>query len=80
MREKRPTLFISFPTTTAAMEAESRFRAAALPGRIVPVPREITAGCGLAWMSAPEEEEHLLSFLKENRLLYEACRVLSYYR
>ncbi len=80
MRAKLPTLFISFPSTTAAMEAEARFRAGGFPGRLVPVPREITAGCGLAWMSEPEEESRLLSFLRENGLLYEACAVLSYFR
>lgn len=31
-----------------------------LPGRLIPVPREITASCGLAWKAAPEEEELLL--------------------
>ena len=28
-----------------------------VPGRIIPLPREISAGCGLAWRMLPEEFE-----------------------
>ena len=49
MREKRPALVITFPTTTDAMGMERLCRDGALPGRLIPVPREISAGCGLAW-------------------------------
>ena len=53
MREKKPALIITFPSTAAAMEAESFCQEQGLPGRIIPVPREITAGCGLAWRAPP---------------------------
>ena len=56
MREKKPALIITFPSTAAAMEAESFCLEQGLPGRIIPVPREITAGCGLAWKAPPEAE------------------------
>lgn len=28
-----------------------------IPGRLIPLPREISAGCGLAWRMRPEEWE-----------------------
>ena len=28
-----------------------------VPGRLIPLPREISAGCGLAWRMLPEEFE-----------------------
>lgn len=28
-----------------------------IPGRLIPVPREITAGCGLAWKMLEEDYE-----------------------
>ena len=31
--------------------------AAGVPGRLIPLPREISAGCGLAWRMLPEEFE-----------------------
>ena len=56
MREKRPALVITFPTTAAAMGCESLCRERGLPGRTIPVPGEVAAGCGLAWKALPENE------------------------
>ncbi len=64
MREKQLTLVITFDTTTAAMEAERSFLDRGLPGRIIPLPREISAGCGLAWKAPPEAEEEILAALR----------------
>ena len=44
MREKKTWLVVTFYTT----------RAAAVPGRIIPVPRQITSDCGLGWRTSPE--------------------------
>ena len=59
MRQKSERCIITFTTTTAAMEMESACRAAGLPGRLIPVPRAITAGCGLCWAAPPESREAL---------------------
>ena len=59
MREKKDTLVVTFHTTTQAMAAEKFCTGHSLPGRIIPVPREITAGCGLSWKAAPEDREKL---------------------
>lgn len=59
MREKQLWLILTFPTTTAAMAMESMCAAKALPGRLIPVPREISAGCGMSWR-APKESRHAL--------------------
>ena len=55
MREKKQWLIVTFYTTSAAMAAEKACGQAGLPGRIIPVPREITADCGLGWRTAPEK-------------------------
>ena len=39
--------------------------AAGLPGRLIPVPREITAGCGMSWKAAPEDRAALEAFVAE---------------
>ena len=49
MREKKRYMIISFMTTRDAMDFEKKCMDHAIPGRLIPVPREITAGCGLAW-------------------------------
>ena len=46
MREKKTWLVVTFYTTSAAMAAD--------PGRIIPVPRQITSDCGLGWRTPPE--------------------------
>ena len=78
MREKKPRLFFSFAATAAAMEAERLCREAGLPGRLVPVPRQITAGCGLAWMSAPEQEPALRGFFEARELDFEDSYILDF--
>lgn len=55
MRKREPTLVITFATTTRAMKMETCCKEAGAPGRIIPVPGEITAGCGLAWSAKPED-------------------------
>ena len=64
-RLKRPAIVLSFAKTTDAMAVEKHCMTNNLPGRLIPIPREITAGCGLAWKAAPEDEELLVSGLSE---------------
>ena len=59
MREKKEAFIVTFRTTTGAMAMEQRCRASGLPGRLIPVPRAITAGCGLCWAAPPESREAL---------------------
>ena len=63
MREKRPALVITFPTTAAAMGCETLCAERGLPGRTIPGPGEGAAGCGLAWKALPADEELLCSEL-----------------
>ena len=60
MRMKQRALIVTFATTTAAMAAERFCQGQGLPGRIIPEPREITAGCGLAWKAPPECRDSIL--------------------
>ena len=59
LRKKEPRVVATFRTTTAAMQTEQAARSQAVPGRLIPVPRELTAGCGLAWSAPPEAEDAL---------------------
>ena len=46
---------VSFPTTAAAMACEELCHGRGLPGRMITVPSQVSAGCGLAWRVLPEE-------------------------
>lgn len=54
MREKTIKLIVTFHTTTGAMAMETLCKERHVPGRLIPVPRAITAGCGLSWCAPTE--------------------------
>ena len=59
MRKQKPYYVLTFRTTAEAMAMEQKCGEQHIPGRLIPVPREITAGCGLAWrIGVPEYGEH----------------------
>jgi len=76
MLKKKPTLILTFATTTQAMAVEKFCARNELPGRLIPVPREITAGCGLSWKARPEEQALLLETLSEAGLKWEQCHII----
>ena len=76
MRQKKPTLIITFATTTQAMAMEKFCMENNLPGRIIPVPREITAGCGLSWKAKPEEQQLLTEILMEAGMVWQQMAVI----
>ena len=57
MRAKEPKIVVTFVNTTDAMKMEAICEERKVPGRMIPVPKVISAGCGLAWCSAPENED-----------------------
>ena len=59
MREKKPTVIFTFPTTAGAMAMEKLCREQGLPGRLMPTPRSVTADCGIAWIAPLAERARL---------------------
>ncbi|MGL5514867.1 MAG: DUF3343 domain-containing protein [Sporomusa sp.] len=76
-RTKQPKLVITFPTTTAAMAMESSCQAG--QGRLIPIPREISGGCGLAWCAEPQMENMLLKVMVENNISYQEKQIILMY-
>lgn len=68
MRKKQMRLIVTFHTTTSAMSMEKYCLAHNVPGRLIPVPREISAGCGLCWSAPPEARCEIEALLKEQGL------------
>ncbi len=64
MRKKERKLVVTFYTTADAMGMEKLCKEEGLPGRIIPVPRSISAGCGLAWCTELEQKEVIEAGLK----------------
>lgn len=68
MREKKLQLILSFKNTVDALEMEQIGQRRGLPGRLIPLPSVISAGCGLAWTTEPENRDITLSVIKEEGL------------
>lgn len=65
MREKTVQLLITFSSTVQAMSMETQAQAAGLPGRLIPVPTAITAGCGLAYKAPLDSRAELLALMAQ---------------
>lgn len=76
MRQKRPALVFAFDSTAQALAAEKLFRENGLPGRIIPIPAQVSAGCGLAWKAETDEKQALLDALSRAELSHAACAVV----
>lgn len=63
MRQKQKKVVFAFESTTMAMKMEKVMKEAKAPGRLIPVPKEITAGCGLAYIVEPERRGEIESLM-----------------
>ena len=75
-RVKSGKVIVTFPTTTQAMKMEKAARACGAPGRLIPVPREISAGCGMAWSAEAEAKEALKRLISDAGIEAEGIFVL----
>ena len=65
MKQKELKLVLTFHTTADAMAMEKACRETGTPGRIIPVPRAISAGCGLSWCAELSAREEIQAMMKE---------------
>ncbi len=65
MRKKELRLVVTFHTTADAMAMEKACKEYQVPGRIIPVPRAISAGCGLSWCASLEDREQIVSMMRK---------------
>ena len=69
MIKKTEKLVITFSTTTDAMAIERICKSRNADGRLIPVPRLISAGCGLAWCAKLESEDTLREIMLESGIV-----------
>lgn len=79
MRKKTPKAVATFADMNDAMAAESAGREGLLEGRTIPVPSQISAGCGIAWCATDGDAAALERKLVELGLAFEAVSVVDLY-
>lgn len=71
MIKKTEKLVITFHTTTEAMAMERICKELSADGRLIPVPRAISAGCGLAWCASLDSEGALQELMQAQGISYQ---------
>ncbi|MEF9959121.1 MAG: DUF3343 domain-containing protein [Niameybacter sp.] len=61
-------LIVAFPTTTYALKAEYLCKEQKIPGRLIPIPRQISAGCGFAWCTDIEHKDCMHTVLSQAQI------------
>lgn len=79
IREKKLFAVITFATTEFAMAFEQYCLAHQIPGRPIPVPGEIKAGCGIAWRMLSQDYEKYHQELETSSLVWEQVTELWLY-
>ncbi len=64
MRKKELKLVVTFHTTADAMAMEKACKEQNASGRIIPVPRAISAGCGLSWCADLSDKERIAEVMQ----------------
>ena len=68
MRERKQRCIVTFRTTAGAMAMERLCKEREVAGRLIPVPRAITAGCGICWAAPIECREAVEELVMEAHL------------
>ncbi len=76
MNSKEKNLFVTFYTTAEAMAIEQSCSDNNIEGKLVPVPRVLSAGCGVAWKGRPEDIDITTQILKDNDIEWEEITIL----
>ncbi|WP_165043236.1 DUF3343 domain-containing protein [Adlercreutzia sp. ZJ138] len=71
MRSRKIKLVVSFYTTADAFAFEAACKQAGVSGRLGTVPRQMSAGCGMAWYAEPESCDRIVAMCTEQHLEYE---------
>ena len=76
MRDKKKAVILTFRTTTQAIAFETQCNNHSIPGRLIPIPKEIKAGCGLSWSMDIEEYSTYQQTIQELQLKFDQAVIL----
>lgn len=79
VRKRAAKVVVAFASTGDAMAVEAAARAGGVPGRMIPVPQAVSAGCGLAWCADACERDALARALERKGLAFEALHEVDLY-
>lgn len=60
--------YVTFHSVSDSLKFEKMLKKTGLDVQLVPVPREISSSCGVAAMFAPDAEQTIRDFIRDNGL------------
>lgn len=66
-----PVVVVTFSNTPDACAMEDAAKAHNIPGRLIPIPSAISAGCGLSWRADACDKEQVLSAIDHYGIAHE---------
>lgn len=78
-RQKTPKVVVTFASLTDALAVEDSAKEHGFPGRIIPVPSEIDAGCGFAWAAPAAQRGEVERALADHALAHEGVHEIEMY-
>ena len=76
-REKPIRLYVTFYTYAEAMAMETACKGRGIEGKLVTIPRKLSAGCGVAWECDLELRADIEKLLKQENIEFEEMAELS---
>lgn len=76
MTKTEPKLVVTFPTTSDAMSMDKAGSKGGLLGKLAPIPRQLSAGCGFSWIEPASNSAALYELLENVEFEYEAINEL----
>ena len=71
MKQVTDKFIVTFPTTMAAIAMETACTEDGTPGRLIPVPTKISAGCGMCWAADYAAEDAVMATISAHDLAFE---------
>lgn len=69
-------IVVAFATTSNAMAMEIYANKKNIVGKLIPIPNEMSAGCGLCWLTDTDDEMEVKSILEEGNLSWERMELI----
>ena len=71
MKSAKENIVVTFATTADVFAFDKACKNNNIEGRIISVPRQLSAGCGMAWKSNLENKQALLDLIDKFDLIVE---------
>ena len=70
------SVILTFHTTYDTMNLNDHFQKAAIPGRLIPVPRSLSSSCGIAWQGQAADSERIKAQIEKDKLEIESFNIM----